>query len=114
MLEAIRQEFGEGLADESGHGPHTLFRVLKELQGLNVKDVAGGAAATPIALAGIGVNDTILAALAFQGPAAVSGDAFTNVTADASIPSAGHVQFSVDTTGTRVLIVSYTKPVVTE
>lgn len=75
-----------------------LARVLEELQGLKCNVLAGAAAETNIALAGIGIDDTILAALLYRDPASAATAAVVKLTPSANgagggIPIAGNVRF---------------------
>lgn len=87
-----------------------LSQALNELQGLSLSVVAGAGAATPIAVAGLGADDTILGAVLLKNPAAASTAAATKLTP--SIPSAGNVQFVEATNADandRVLILWWNK-----
>lgn len=81
----------EVIEHQSPPNGRALARVLEELQGLKVAVLAGAGAATPIALAGIGLDDTILAGLLFKDPGSAAAPAVVKLTP--SIPSAGNVQF---------------------
>lgn len=81
----------ENIEQQSPPEGRDLAQALKELQGLSCNVLAGAAANTPIALAGIGVDDTVLVALLYKDPGAASTVAVVKLTP--SIPSAGNVQF---------------------
>jgi hypothetical protein len=83
---------------------------VQELQRLKVDVVAGAAAATPIALAGITTQDTVLAALLIKDPGAASAASVVKLTP--SLPSNGNVQFVEATNaaaGDRVIVAWYDK-----
>lgn len=87
-----------------------VVAAVGELQRLRVDVVAGAGAATPIALAGIAVQDTVLVALLVKDPGAASGASVVKLTP--SIPSAGNVQFVEATNaaaGDRVIVAWYDK-----
>ncbi len=99
----------ENVEQQSPPQGRNLARVLKELQGKKVAVVAGSAANAPQAVAGIGLDDTIVAAIEVVDPGSVAGTAvLVDRTAVASIPSAGNVQFSAATNasgaGARVFV----------
>lgn len=85
----------------SGKG---LTDVLQELQGLKFAVVAGAAADTNIAVAGITTSDTIRAVVRFHG----AGTDVTDVSlvTDAAITSAGNIQVDTTvTTGSKLLVI---------
>lgn len=88
---------------------------VKELQSLTFKVVAGAAAATNIAVAGLDTDDVIVAVLQFN-VAADSGtsatgnkiDDLVDLSAEASVPTAGNLQLSTTvTTGDKLLVVFF-------
>lgn len=86
-----------------------LIQLLRELQGLKFAVVAGSLANTNQAVAGIGVEDTIVGAVEVADPGAALGTAvLVDRTGVASIPVDGSVAFSVATNGSgagaRVLV----------
>jgi len=87
--------------------PHTdRGAAITELQGLATAVVAGAAAVTNIAVAGMMAVDTIQSVLMFA--TGVPSD----VTADASITSDGNIQLATTVSTGNTLVVSYyAKPV---
>lgn len=88
-----------------------VVAAVKELQGLHLDVVTGAGAATPIALTGVALVDTIVAALLFKDPAASTTASVVKLTP--SIPSAGNVQFVEATNaaaGDRVVVAWFHKP----
>lgn len=81
----------ESIDQQSPPKGRSLARALKELQGLKVEVLVGAGAATPIAVAGLGADDTILGAFLLKNPGAASTAASVKLTP--AIPSAGNVQF---------------------
>ena len=84
---------GAGLNDK-------LPAALKELQGLQMTAVSGAAASTSIAVAGIGVNDTIISIM--------------NVTDGANcaaptVQAAGQVRTTTDTTAKKLIVAWFKK-----
>lgn len=78
-----------------------LAAILQELQGHRVSVVAGGTAVTNLNLTGAAVGDTL------QSVIRIHTGVPSDVTSQASITSAGHLQLATtDTTG-DVLIVSW-------
>lgn len=74
-------------------------QAIKELQRLKTKVVSGAAAATNIALTGIATDDTIQSVVMFA--AGVPSD----VTAEATVASAGNIQLSTtDSTGNQLVV----------
>lgn len=115
---------------DTGLQGRDLEQALKELQNVRYDVVAGAAADTNINVAGIAVDDTIVAVLELgldvttddfvtaSGSPDTTAAAVTDVTqtvvkrtAEAAITSAGHVQLdTTDTTGKSLLIVWNDKP----
>ena len=94
----------ENIFDDSPPEGRELAQALKELQGLTQTLVVGAAADTNIAVAGIGVDDTIVSVL--HNTAGVLVD----VTAEASITSAGNIQLAdTDTTGDQLIVLWFNK-----
>lgn len=79
-------------------------KAITELQGLTVNVVNGTTAATNIAVSGIALVDTLVSVIMFT--AGVPSD----VTADASITSAGNIQLAtVDSTGNKLQVMWFNK-----
>lgn len=97
MLEALNDILAGGGAGTDGG----IGKALRELQGLKLKAVAGAAANTNIAVAGIATEDTIVGALEFTAgvPAEIP----------LTITSAGNVQSTTDTTGNVVVLLYFNK-----
>lgn len=116
-LNAIAQELDDAdvpsqlpVQEEEQSALLQVIAAVGELQRLRVDVVAGAAAATPIALAGIAVTDTILVALLVKDPGAATTASVVKLTP--SIPSAGNVQFVEQTNvaaGDRVIVAWYDK-----
>lgn len=88
-----------------------MLAVAGELQRLRVTVVAGASAATPVALVGIAVADTIVAAILIKDPATIASTAAV-VALTPSIPSAGNVQFVEATNadaGDRIIVIWFDK-----
>lgn len=94
---------GNGGAGFQGSGSGSAAAMLKELQGLSIRVVAGAAASTSIAVAGIATEDTILSVVKFS--AGVPSD----VTADAAIYSAGNIRLTSDSAGTVLQVFFFNK-----
>lgn len=93
-LETINDATPEGAA---------LVRLLKELQADKTTVVAGAGAATNIAVAGLGVEDTIVSVVEYQFTSgAVSG--IVDRTAHATIQAAGQMRVSDATTGSTLIV----------
>lgn len=75
-----------------------LGEVLRELQGIKTAVVAGAAANTDIAVAGIATEDTIIAVTEHAAPEEAAGIAAAfDRTAQTTIPSNGNIRVSVAT-----------------
>lgn len=98
-------QLGKGGSGMHTTGDGTAAKMILELQGLKQTVVAGAAADTDIAIAGIKVTDTILSVIEFAAGVP------TDRTSVASITSAGNIQLTVDTTGDSLLVSYYVKPV---
>lgn len=97
----------QAMGDWSANG---LLPVLTELQGLKVTVVAGAAAVTDIALAGALTTDSLLSVLRLDRSASAATINLIDVTAEAAITSAGHLQLSTtDTTGDTLIVLWYDK-----
>lgn len=119
-LESLTAVSGEGLPGGAGGAAadiDQLVAAVKELQRLKVSVVAGAAADTNIAIAGIATVDTILAVLRFDIAADTGTDAtgnkvadLTDLTAEAAITSAGNIQLAdTATTGDKLLVLWFDK-----
>lgn len=95
-----------------------LLKALHELQSLKIAIVAGAGVATNITIAGLKTTDTILSVIRFDVAADTGTSATGNkvagvsdLTAEASIPTATHLQLgTTDTTGDTLLVHYYSKP----
>lgn len=98
MMKKLGADFGQG---GSGLTDGRLADALTELQGLTTVVVNGAAAATNIAVAGLGADDHVQSCIAYTGgvPSALAVSAQT----------AGNVQFASDTAGAKVVINFYAK-----
>jgi len=77
---------------------------ISELQGLTTIVVAGAAALTNIAVAGLGIKDTLQSVVQYTG-------GVPSVVLDASITAAGVIQTAVTiTTGNTLVVQFYKKP----
>lgn len=94
---------GSGGTGFQGNGRGSAAAMIKELQGLSVRVVNGAAPATNIAVSGIATEDTILAVIKFS--AGVPSD----VTADATIFSAGNIRLSSDSADTTLQVFFFNK-----
>lgn len=86
----------------------SLYNVLRELQGLSVTVVNGAGANTNMAVTGIVTTDTLLAVLEFT----ISAGNLTGIndrTSTSSITSAGNIQCTQSTSGSRVVVLWYNK-----
>ena len=94
---------GNGGAGFQGSGPGSAAFMIRELQGVQKAAVAGAAATTPIAVAGIDVGDTVGSVYDATGHQMIDP-------ADITI-TAGNITFgTVDTTGLNLLVEWYPKP----
>jgi len=83
-------------------------KALNELQGLKTVVLAGAGAATNIPVTGLKVSDTIQSVLHQDG---VSGVMLGELSAEASIPTAGNLQISTTvTTGNKLILNYWSKP----
>lgn len=83
-----------------------LAQILRELQGLKFSIVTGAASLANIPVAGILLEDTLIAVIAIDGDNAVLASSVFSVTAQASITSNGNIQLSLtDTTTYRLVVV---------
>lgn len=96
-LKSLGGQFGYG---GTGLTDGTLRGAVSELQGLTTVVVAGAAANTDIAVAGLGATDHIQSVLAF--------DAGVPSVVTPSVQAAGTIQFAVATTG-KTLVVNFYK-----
>lgn len=81
-----------------------IAAAIRELQGLRFTLVAGAAAATNIAVAGIAVADTLVSVLRFDVDTTLRD--ITDVTSEAAIRSAGNIQLTTTvTTGDKLLVI---------
>lgn len=84
-----------------------LVAAIQELQRLKVTVVAGAAAVTDIAVAGILTTDTLVAVLHEDG---TSGVTQSNLVSEASITSAGNIQLATTaTTGDKLVVYWFDK-----
>ena len=100
-LTPISSQFGQGGANLTDG---VLKDAIQELQSLKTVVVAGAAATTNIAIAGIKTTDTLKSAIAFT--AGVPSD----VKGTTTITSAGNIQNSGDTSGKTLIVEYYVKP----
>lgn len=87
-----------------------VIAAVAELQRLKLDVVTGAAGATPITLAAITTQDTILGAVLIKDPGATTTASVVKLTP--SIPSNGNVQFVEATNaaaGDRVIVLWYDK-----
>lgn len=96
-LEAIPSQLGVG---GSNLTDGTLRKILQQVQGITTTVVAGAAADTDIALAGVEATGTLQSVIMYNG--GVPSD----VTADASITEADVIQLTSDSSG-NTLVVTY-------
>jgi hypothetical protein len=88
---------------DSGLEGRDLVQAITELQQQKTTVAAGAAAATSIAIAGLGVDDTLRSVIAYKVAAGVL--TVVDVTANASIFSAGNLRIAVtDTTGAFLVV----------
>lgn len=95
---------GNGGDGMQGSGPGSAARMIRELQRLTTVVIDGAAANTSIAVAGLGASDTIQSAIMYAAGVP------SNVTANATVYSAGNVRFNVTTAGNKVVLSFYKKP----
>lgn len=82
----------------------TLYSLLHELQGLKISVGTGAGAASNIAITSIATTDTLRAVFK------VAAGAWTDLTSEASITSAGNIQCSTtSTSGAKVVVIWYQK-----
>lgn len=98
MMKKLGADFGQG---GSGLTDGRLAGALSELQGLTTVVVNGAAAATNIAVGGLGLDDHVQSCVAYTGgvPSVLTVSAQT----------AGNVQFASNTTGAKIVINFYAK-----
>lgn len=100
-LVQLKSDFGQG---GSGLSDGRLRDALLELQGEKVAVVDGAAADTNIAISGIKVTDTIKSVIMYATGVP------SNVTADASITSAGNIRLTSVSTGNKLVVTYLPKP----
>lgn len=81
----------------------SLYGILKELQGVKLNAVAGAAANTNIALAGVGLKDTIISVVNLT-------DGVDVPLANVTIQAAGQIRVSTDTSAKKLLVHWAPKP----
>lgn len=101
MLTKLGSQFGKG---GTGLSDGTLAVAVAELQNFKEVVVAGAAANTNIAIAGIKTTDTLQSVLKFDAGVPSS------VTGIASITSAGNIQLTADSAGKTLVVRYWQKP----
>jgi len=93
------------------HGPGIRdLAAITELQGLKINSVVGAGPSVDIAVSGINVIDTIIAAFQFNRDATAGLIDFIEQTSVAVIASAGNIQLTgIGTVGDKVVVVWFDK-----